>query len=115
MAFDEQLFWYKRTEFKREIVNLGIMAANAFNRPSPQPNFSAINDGLTYTQGRQAEQSSVGGSMGGMDLSPLLSKMDQMIESNNRAQNKQVVFALKDYDKFRVKADGNESQVSFRK
>lgn len=96
-------------------ITQSIIAANAFSRPMPQPNFSAINDGLTYTQGRQAEQSSVGVSMGGMDISPLIAEMQAMREDLRNAQNKNVVFALKDYDKFRGKADANENRVVFRK
>lgn len=90
-----------------------ILAANAFNASTPQPNFSAINDGLTYTQGRQAEQSSVQPVASGIDMTVMVSEMRAMRAA--LIQNRKVVLSQFDFNRFQDDYKRNESRVVMRK
>lgn len=94
-------------------ITQDILASNSFSRSMPQPNFSAINDGLTYSQSQQQQSGSQGGG-GGMDLTPLIDEIRELKALTRQAGLKPVVFRQGSYQKFRDDHDQAEAQVVFK-
>jgi hypothetical protein len=96
-------------------ITQDILAANTFRASLPQPNFSMINDGLTFTQSQQQGQSSLGGGGGGsMDIKGLENIMLRIENAVNKQGSKPVIFSERDWQEFRERKDGGEARVSFR-
>ncbi len=88
-----------------------ILAANAFSKPTPQPSFSAINDGLTYTQSQQQLASGQGVQGGSIDLTPLLAKLDSLERTMAAQGNKRVVLTQRDQEEFNERLERGTSRV----
>jgi len=90
-----------------EITQL-LNASRNFAQPVPQPNFSAINDGLTFRQSQQI----LNDAPSSLDINPLISEI-RLLGSNIIAsqRNQQVILSKEDLNRFNDREDENISRT----
>lgn len=90
-----------------------MLAANHFGKAIATPNFSRVNEGLTYSQGIQA-QSGMVSSTGSVDFAPMIAEIRAMRADLQAAQDKDVKFSYREYLRFKEDVERSENNVIFK-